>query len=258
MIHWQFRKAIVPRLCAVFCASTVIVSNSSGQTVNRPRQVDAIPAGEVTIVVGEQLFNAFFDGIFAFTEPPSYPLSRKLIGRHNERAAAPARSSLASLAACESRISLARESGGMRSTVRLTSGVVLAPLAFRGAYDSGSLLGCFNFEGWAETEVNLSFDSAKQALLGRLRVRQVNIQGLSTLLGGGLTSLVQRAIDERFNPIELIKAEQLSALVPLAKGQTNSALRLRAKEVRPEIQNGELRLRILYEVMRAEASDVRQ
>lgn len=251
MLH-QFMKVVTARLGAFFLAATILGSNSSGQTVNRPRQVESIPAGEVTVIVGEQLFNAFFDGIFAFAEPPSYPLSRKLIGRQNARSASASRFTVASNALCESRLTLARESGGVRSEVRFTTSGITAPIAFRGAYDSGSLLGCFNFEGWAETEINLSFDSARQALLGRLRVRQVNVQGLSTLLGGGLTSLVQRAIDERLNPIEVIKAEQLSALIPLAKGRTDNALRLRAKEVRPEFQNGELRLRIFYEITRAQ------
>lgn len=237
-------KFIAMRLGAIFCVAA-IAGNSGGQTVNRPRQVDAIPAGEVTIVAGERLFNALLDGVFAFAEPPSYPLARQSNDQNNGRGARD------SGASCESVVALMRESGGVRSAVRLAPEGILAPVAFRGSYDTGSLLGCFKFEGSALTEIDLSFDVARQALLGRLRVRQVNVQGLSTLLGGGLTSLVQRAVDEQLNPIEILKTEQLSTLLPLAKGRTDNALRLRATEVQPELKNGELRLRIFYEITRA-------
>ncbi|MEJ7617625.1 MAG: hypothetical protein WKF30_11830 [Pyrinomonadaceae bacterium] len=232
-------------LLICFCGATFGSGGvARGQTGDRPRQVEAIPAGEVTVIVGEQLFNALFDGIFTFAEPPSYALARNTV---EGRAGRPS-------AVCESRISLARESGGVRSGVRLTAERILAPVAFRGTYDGGNLLGCLKFEGWAETSINLSFDASQQTLLGNVSVRAVNVRGVSTLLGGGLTTFVQRAIDERINPIEVIKTQQLSALLPLAKGQSKNALRLRAKEVRPELLRGELRLRIFYEVARADPS----
>jgi hypothetical protein len=67
-------------------------------------------------------------------------------------------------------------------------------------------------------------------------------------VGGGLTGLVQDAIDDRVNPVEILRAEQLGAALPTSRG----ALRLRAKEVRHEVAGRELRLRVVYEIVQAD------
>ena len=61
---------------------------------------------------------------------------------------------------------------------------------------------------------------------------------------------MQDALDERVNPIEILRAEQVSAQLPLRKLQTGGSLRLRASGVRHEVSPGELRLRISYEFVR--------
>jgi hypothetical protein len=131
--------------------------------------------------------------------------------------------------------------------VRFVEGRITAPVAFRGAYEP-PLFGCVNFEGWADTAIDLEFDSAKQTLNARLRVREVNLRNVPSFGGGGLAGLVQDAIDSRVNPIELLRADQLGAGLPASRG----SLRLRAKEVRHEVAGKELRLRIVYEVVRTE------
>ncbi|HEY0082176.1 MAG TPA: hypothetical protein VGB61_05245 [Pyrinomonadaceae bacterium] len=197
----------------------------------------AIPAGDVTVSLNEGLFNALLEAMFTLPNPPTFPLA----GRGNSSAGGGKN--------CASEIALAREMNGTRTAVRFQAGRILAPVAFRGSY-SAPLIGCLRFEGWADTQLNLSFDSSKQALTARVEVKAVHLKKVPPLLGDGLTGLVQDALDARFNPFEILRAEQLSALLPMAKTGSGASLRLRAREVRHEVLPSELRLRILYEFVR--------
>jgi len=67
------------------------------------------------------------------------------------------------------------------------------------------------------------------------------------LATSSLVKLVQGAVDQRINPLELIKLDQLAARLPLAPA--GGALRLRAKEVRPEIVPGLLHVHVNYEFL---------
>ncbi|MGI9105918.1 MAG: hypothetical protein ACR2G4_06690 [Pyrinomonadaceae bacterium] len=204
------------------------------QADTRPREAKAIPAGEVVVALDEQLFNALLEAMFTLPNPPAFPLA-KGGGRNN----------------CASEIVLAREMSGTRTAVRFQPGRILAPVAFSGAY-SAPLVGCLRFEGWAETNLNLSFDQAKQALTARVEVKAVHLKKIPTLFGDGITGLVQDALDARVNPVEILRADQLSARLSMTKVSSGAALRLRAREVRHEILPGQLRLRIVYEFVREE------
>jgi hypothetical protein len=61
--------------------------------------------------------------------------------------------------------------------------------------------------------------------------------------------MVQDAINERVNPLEILRAEQLGARIPITRDQQ---LRLRARELRHEVVGKELRLRIVYEIVQPE------
>jgi hypothetical protein len=185
------------------------------------------PAGEVVVVLNEQFLNSLLDAITSQPETPTYPLGRG--GGKN----------------CAGEIKLLREAVGKRTSVLFDGGRITAPVAFRGSYEA-PLVGCINFEGWADTAFELEFDGARQALGARVRVREVKLKNVPSAVGGGLTGLVQDAIDERVNPVEILRAEQLGARLPLTRDRE---LRLRAREVRHEIVGKELRLRIIYEIV---------
>jgi hypothetical protein len=138
---------------------------------------------------------------------------------------------------------------GVKTAVRFENGRIVAPLAFSGSYHTG-LLGCLKFEGWADTVMKLEFDPSKQVLMANVTVEDVHLNKIPTLANNTLVGLVQSAIDSRINPIELLKTSQLSARVPVAA--SGGALQLRAREVRPEIVPGTLRLHIIYEFLRAD------
>jgi hypothetical protein len=96
--------------------------------------------------------------------------------------------------------------------------------------------------------VTLEFDRERQAVMARVRVQDVQLYGIPRLAGGVVVNLVQSSIDRRFNPYELFKAEQLSPVVPIKAA--GGSLRLRAKELRPEIAPGSLRIHVIFDFER--------
>ena len=228
MTHWKLNFIAAGILCALLIQPVAAFGA-------RGAQAKAIPAGEVVVSLNEGLFNALLEAMFTLPNPPTFPLGNSSGGGKN----------------CASEIALLREMSGTRTAVRFQKGQILAPVAFRGSY-SAPLIGCLRFEGWADTNLNLSFDPSKQALTARVEVKAVHLKKVPALLGDGITGLVQDALDARFNPVEILRAEQLSARLPMTKTGSGGTLRLRAREVRHELLPNELRLRILYEFVREE------
>ena len=203
---------------------------ASAAALASPAAESATPAGDVVVVLNEAFLNALVGAILSQSSPPKFPLSKT--GSKD----------------CPSEIMLMREAKGTRTAVRFRDGRVTAPVAFRGSYYA-PLVGCFRFEGWADTVFNLAFDAGRQAFTARIEVREVNLNKMPSLLTGGITGLVQDAIDERVNPVVILRAEQLAARIPLAQ---DNSLRLRAREVQHEIVGKELRLRVIYEIVRSD------
>ncbi|HVG29344.1 MAG TPA: hypothetical protein VM864_06445 [Pyrinomonadaceae bacterium] len=219
-------------LIAGLLACAFLAANVCEAQTGRAREAKPIPAGEVVVTINEQTFNALIEALFTLPQPPTFPLGGAASG-----------------AECPGELSLAREIAGTRTMVRFREGRVTAPVAFRGSY-AAPVFGCLKFEGWADTALDLAFDPAKQALTARVEVREVHLSKVPAVLNNGVTGLVQDSLDARVNPIEILRAEQVSAQLPLKKVSSGGSLRLRAKEVRHEITGTELRLRIFYEFVR--------
>ena len=217
-------------LIIIFCFSTV---NAQESTATRDRRAasNAAPA-EATITVNEQFLNSFLAAIFDNLSEPSMPLT---IGGAQ------------STAQCASEIRLKREAAGMRTAVRFEEGRIIGPLAFAGAYNV-SLMGCIDFTGWADSEVVLSYDNTRRALVARFQLRNIHLNNTPTMLNGALLSMVQGTIDRRYNPVELFTLEKLSTRVEIAPAK--GALQVRAKEIRPEITPSALTLHIIYEFVK--------
>ncbi|HEX8129992.1 MAG TPA: hypothetical protein VF527_12890 [Pyrinomonadaceae bacterium] len=235
-------RSRLPYVFALLCAFGLCTNGlpsvaRAAQEQTRPREAKAIPAGEVAVSLNEGLFNALLEAMFTLPNPPTFPLGGSSSGGGRN--------------SCASEIALLRETDGTRTAVRFQAGRIAAPVAFRGSYNA-PLIGCLRFEGWADTTLNLSFDPSKQALTARVEVKAVHLKKIPALFGDGITGLVQDALDARFNPVEILRAEQLSARLPMAKTGSGGSLRLRAREVRHEVLPGELRLRVVYEFVREE------
>ena len=228
-------------VCArFFLAALLVVTSAHARAADAP-EAKTTQAGEVVVVLPERLFNALVEALFTLPQPPTFTLPR--IGPSNEPNDNNNRN------ACASEITLVRAEAGGRTGVEFRGGLIAAPVAFRGTY-SAPLIGCLKFQGWADTTLNLSFDETKQALVARVAVREVHLTKVPAMLNNGITGLVQDALDARINPIEILRAEQLSMRLPLTKMSNSGALRLRARTVRHEVAQGELRVRIVYEFVR--------
>ena len=247
----MFKRALVIA-CALIIGASVIGNDfttvvlAQGRSAARARRASIRPdppAAEMTITLNEQFFNSLLDAIFKGLRAPSYPLS--LTSAHPGSGPPSSASSFSSSPAeCASIIILEREMSGVRTAVRFEDGRITAPLAFSGTYNI-ALLGCVGFRGWADTIINLEFDKTQQALSARVRVQDVQLNGIPTITNNVIIGLVQDSIDRRINPIKILRAEQLSVRVPIKA--SDGALRLQAKEVRPEIMPEALRLRVVYE-----------
>lgn len=218
-------------LIALMLSFTYVTAQESTATRAR-RAADSSAPAEATITVNEQFLNAFLTAIFDNLNEPSMPLTM-----------GGAQSTLQ----CASEIRLKREANGVRTAVRFEEGRIVGPLAFAGAYNA-SLMGCVDFSGWADSEVVLSYDSARRALVARFQLRDIHLNNTPTVLNGPLLGMVQGTIDRRYNPLELFTLEKLSTRVEIQPA--GGALQLRAKEIRPEITSSALTLHIIYEFVK--------
>ena len=215
---------------------------------------------EVTIQLNEQFFDALLDALFKNMNPPEFPLAEiqeEEKGRKGEGQTIALSNSFAeknpkseirnSKSACPDSIKLQREISGVKTAVRFREGRVTAPIAFSGNYNP-PLIGCVEFSGIAETTVDLEFDTNKQTLIGRARVLNVNLNGAGGLGSSFLARMVQGSIDKKINPIQIIAMEKISFIVPI---QNAGSLRMKANNIRHEIANGTLNVRISYEFQKA-------
>ena len=216
---------------------------SPGQPARAP-DPGGPPPGTAVVELDEVFFNTLLGAIFQQVGQPTFRLAAAGPGAGD---AAPALAGGAALvrtqaADCPSQVVLTPEGGGVQTGVRLANERVLVPLAFTGSY---ALVQCFNFRGTAEATIDFRFDAASQTLYGVLNVAGVTLEGVSPLFSGPITAFVQNTINQRVNPLTLMRGEQLSLAMPVqAAGGT---LRAQAADIRPEVRDGKLRLHITYD-----------
>ena len=203
-----------------------------GAQTNKPART-----GEATVTLNEQFFNSFLEAIFDNLKAPSTPLVITASDKNRTDE---------STRTCPSVITLRRDYGSVKTAVKFEQGRLVAPLAVTGSYNS-TLLGCIEFRGWAATEWSLEFDRSAQTLQARIKITDIHLENVPSLAKGSVVQLVQAAIDSRINPLKILRPEQLSSVVPIAPA--GGSLRLRAREVKPEIVPGMVHLRIIYEFL---------
>jgi hypothetical protein len=198
---------------------------------------------EITISLNEQFFDALVDSIYQNSPPPEFKLSNN---EPKSKSTTMTNSFAASSPICADSITLLRENKSMRTAVRFREGKIYAPVAFSGNY-SPPLIGCLDFTGYAETNVDLTFDPASQKLFGSIKVLNVNLDGTAGLGGSIIAKMVQSSIDKKLNPIEIISLDKLSFPFTLP----NSAkLKMRATGVRHQVVPGALNIVIAYEFVK--------
>jgi hypothetical protein len=202
------------------------------------------PAGTVVVSLTSGFVDGFLNTIFKDLGAPSFQLSQ---GAENR---SPTLERAAFQQGCNNTITLAPAENNVKTEVQFTNGKVRAPLVFSGNYN---LLGnCMQFKGWAETSIGLRFDQATQTVYGQVDVEGVNLEGVNPVANNFVTVFVRNAIDQRVNPLELIRAQQLQLLIPVKA--SNGAVQAHVKDVRAEMLDGSLRLHISYEFSGAKGS----
>ena len=217
---------------------------------------------EVTISLNEPFFDALLDSVFSNFEPPEFSmasfgsdsLSSPSVGGldWSVGTAFSAPSLAASLqdagevGACTESVKLLREMRGVKTAVRFRDGKVVAPLAFTGTY-SAPFIGCVEFAGFAESNLELEFDQNTQRLIGRVQVTNVNLNGTGGVGGTMIARLIQGSIDKKMNPVEILSLEKVSFGVPV---QRAGLLKMRAHRIRPEVGNGVLNVRVEYDFVK--------
>jgi hypothetical protein len=228
---------IVGAGAAVFLLGTPRAKSLPGTKVQAP-EAAGDPPGTVIVTLNNGFAQKFLATIFQDLGAPSFHLAGVEPATNlasTER--------IAFQQGCTNTITLAPEGSNIKTEVQFANGQITAPLAFSGSYN---LIGnCMHFKGWAQTSINLRFDEGSQTVFGQVNVEGVNLEGVNPLANNFVTVFVRNAIDQRVNPLELIKAAQLQLMIPVAA--SNGSVKAHVKDVRAEIVDGTLRMHISYE-----------
>lgn len=224
-----------------FVNGTPRAAQLPGEPIKAPDQ-SGIPAGTATIVLNQQFFDTILSTIFRDMNAPAFPLN--LTGQNNyAEAIKPQYASFALQTECEGKIALKPEGSGVTTGVRFENGKIGAPLAFSG---STSVFGqCINFAGWAQANLNLRFDESQQNVFGQIDVETVNLDGVSPIVSGFVTPLVQSTINSRVNPITILRGQQLALNLPIAA--SGGTLAAKVKDVRSEVKDNAVNLYVTYD-----------
>ncbi|CAN5274219.1 hypothetical protein BH20ACI1_BH20ACI1_23870 [soil metagenome] len=218
---------------------------------------------EVAVSLNERFFDVLLDALFKNFNPPEFPLAAKSPKSKVQSPKSENRRSDLSLSFqandleiqnpkskiqnCNESIRLQREIDGVRTAVRFRDGKIYAPIAFSGSYNP-PLVGCVDFQGWAETNIDLEFDRQSQKLVGKIRVLNVQLSGTGGIGSIFIARLVQSSIDKKVNPIEILQADKLSFLVPVQNA--GGSLQMKSVGVRTELGNGVLNVYIAYQFIK--------
>ncbi len=171
---------------------------------------------------------------------PAFPLN--LSGQNNQTDFQPTKIALMQGGNCEGKITLLPEGSGVQTGIRLENGKISAPLAFKGSYNLG---GCIEFSGWAQAGLNLRYDDAEKNVFGQINVETVNLDGVTPLISGVIAQFVQNSLNQRVNPITILRGQQIALSVPISA--TEGTLNAQVKEVRAEVKENALNLYVSYD-----------
>ncbi|MEZ5306573.1 MAG: hypothetical protein R2684_05430 [Pyrinomonadaceae bacterium] len=199
---------------------------------------------EVKITLSEQFFDALFEAVFTNLEQPKVPIASTGAGagERGESARGPMVAGDALIAACDETVRLRKDVEGVRTAVKFRNGKIVAPIAFEGSYDV-PLFGCVDFSGWADTNIDLKFDKAKNALVGDAKVLNVNLSGTGGTGSSLIARMVQNSIDKKVNPLEIIALDRLSFTAPV---QNAGKLRMEAVGMRHVVGEKEISVFLKY------------
>ncbi|MEO6391910.1 MAG: hypothetical protein ABIP75_08675 [Pyrinomonadaceae bacterium] len=197
-------------------------------------------SGTATVTLDEPFFGAVLQTINHDINSPSFPLAM------NQPGGLPGVTPAAFYQAtsdCDGRIYVLPEGSGVRTAVQFKDGKIVAPLAFKGSYNFLGI--CVPFTGWAQGNIEMRFNEEKQTVYGQVNIESVNLDDTLAGLSNLVTPLVQQTINQRVNPVEILRAPQLALAINVKS--SDGTLKAKVKNVKSEVANGELKLHIIYE-----------
>lgn len=219
----------------------------------------AAQRAEMTVSLNEAFFDALLDSVYQNYDPPEFSISSlaRPDGYPDPAASifgvaefrnfrGPSATDSSRPVNCPETVKILREMSGVRTAVRFREGKIFVPLAFSGNY-SPPFIGCVEFAGIAETNIDLEFDQSGQRLIGRAHVLNVNLNGTGGLGGSVIAKMLQGSIDKKLNPIEIFRLDKLSFTIPI---QNTGSIRMKAISAAPEISGGSLNVRVSYEFLK--------
>jgi len=199
------------------------------------------PAGSAQIVLKQAFFNEVLTTIFRDMNDPAFPLTLT----ENQTRVEPSdyqRAAYQAETVCDGKLTILEEGSGVRTSVRFENNRISAPMAFSGSYST--IVGCIQYTGWAQANLELRFDSATQSVVGRINVETVNLDGVNPVISGIVTPLIQTTLNNRVNPIQIVQGKQLAVDTPIAA--TGARLRADVTDVRAEFKDDALNLYVIY------------
>lgn len=193
-----------------------------GQPIAAPDANNPAP-GTAIVSLPEPFFNTLLGSIFSDLNAPSFLLAQPT-------------------ANCSNTLTIDRESDGVQTAVRFVDNRVTAPLAFRGSYNA-PIIGCQNFRGTAQANIDLRFDPSDQTIYGVLNVVGIDLANTIPGFANLITPTVQNSLNERVNPIKILDGRQLNLAVPVAPA--GGTLQARVTDIRADITDA-LRLHVTY------------
>ncbi len=209
---------------------------------------------DITITLDEAFFDALLDSVYQNFDPPEFTLGQKFDRGSDPDQNVFGRTTTVPVFSyanyyrpgCSETVKILREMNGVRTAVRMREGKIIVPLAFSGSY-APPFVGCVDFAGVAEANIDLEFDREGQRLIGRAHVLNVNLNGTGGLGGSIIAKMLQGSIDKKLNPIEILTLDKVSFIVPI---QNAGKIKMKAVSVTPEILNGSISVRITYDFLK--------
>lgn len=196
-----------------------------GEIVKAPDA--SMPAGTAQIVLKPEFFNGILTTMFQQMNPPVFQ-----IGQPGE-----------SGGDCSSQITVLPQGSGTNTGVTFVNNQLGAQLAFTGNY--ASPVGCLNFSGWSNANLQLRYDQASNNVFGKLNIETVNLDGVNPFWSALITPFVQSSLNSRVNPIPILNGNQMAVNTPITAAKGN--LQARVSDVRGEVRDNALNLFVVYD-----------
>ena len=212
----------------------------------QPPDAGDTPPSTAQIVLKQEFFNSILQTIFNDMNSPAFPL--RLASAEPQKESGELKFGLLQQQQpneCDGKIRLLAEGSGVKTAVNFENNTIKAPLAFTGSTNI-PFAGCVKFSGWSQAQLELRFDKQQQKVFGVINVETVNLDGVSPVVSGFITPLVQSSFNQNVNPIEILDGKKINVQIPIAA--TSGTLQANIQDVRAEVQDKALNLFVSYDV----------